>query len=232
MHWFLFFIVKKTASEIINVSKFVEQHHQINHLQNHLLYNCIDDQFVKNVKLEKRIKDYSHILMVCSLKKYKGIIQFIQLANDLPNYQFQLVLNADDNAIKLFLKEIETPQNLRIHAKQQVLHSFYHWADLVVNLSLTSDWVETFGLTMIEAMTYGIPTIAPNIGGITEVVVNAYNGLNIDSRNRQALKNAVLSILTNQPKYQLFSTNAFKQAAFFSEELFEKKSLSILLNRL
>ena len=52
-----------------------------------------------------------------------------------------------------------------------------------MNLSDPELCIETFGLTIIEGMAYGLPAIVPNVGGPTEIVLNGYNGYTIDVTN-------------------------------------------------
>ena len=48
--------------------------------------------------------------------------------------------------------------------------------------------VETFGMTILEAMPYGIPAIVPNVGGPLELVQHGYNGYCVDVRNLEELR--------------------------------------------
>ena len=43
--------------------------------------------------------------MLSSLKEYKGIREFIELANRLPQYKFVLVINDTDKTIDRYLKD-------------------------------------------------------------------------------------------------------------------------------
>jgi glycosyltransferase involved in cell wall biosynthesis len=43
------------------------------------------------------------------------------------------------------------------------------------------DWPEPFGLTMIESMACGTPTIAFNCGSVPEVITNGVSGFIVDS---------------------------------------------------
>ena len=43
--------------------------------------------------------------------------------------------------------------------------------------------VETFGLTILEGMAYGLPALIPPVGGITELVEHGRSGYWTNSRN-------------------------------------------------
>jgi glycosyltransferase involved in cell wall biosynthesis len=225
----MFFFVKLTASKIIYVSKYLADKEPIPNIEKHILYNAIPEEFVvsaqKNLKLNRT---YDRALMVCSLKDYKGIREFIQLALDNGNYNFRLVLNATENDVIVYFKELEIPSNLKLFSTQKDLHPHYYWADVILNLSRPDIWIETFGLTIIEGMAYGLPAIIPPVGGITELVEDKINGIYVDSRVREALNEALNQILGNRRLYKNMTKYALTKINQFTEAHFTQLSLSIL----
>lgn len=217
LKWFLFKIVSKTADTIINVSQYIQSSHRLDHVTNHLVYNAIDDAFLAQVAERKVAPNPKHVLMVCSLKTYKGVFEFIRLADDNPGYDFRLVLNATGQDINRFFASTVLPTNLHIYPSQTDMHPHYQWADLIVNLSRPDGWVETFGLTIIEGMAYGLPAIVPPVGGILEVIKEGETGYSVDSRDREKLNEAVRTILSDEEKYRFMSTLAHERISLFSE---------------
>jgi L-malate glycosyltransferase len=230
LKWFLFKIVKQTASDIVNVSHFVEQSHGIQSVKNHLIYNAIENTFLEKAAHYQHTGIHTHVLMVCSLKAYKGVFEYVQLANALPHYSFRLVMNATRAEIDTFFSNTIVPDNLEIFTAQSNMHLFYQWATVVLNLSRPNEWVETFGLTILEAMAYGLPTIVPPVGGITELVLEGENGYKVDCRESNQLKNTLTSIFSQQELYALLASNARKRVHIFNESVFEQKSLFLLMN--
>jgi glycosyltransferase involved in cell wall biosynthesis len=228
LKWFLFKIIKLTAYNIINVSNFVAKSHQISSIQNHLLYNAIDDEFVEKAQFTQKKSKTNSVLMVCSLKTYKGVFEYLKLAESLPQFQFKLVLNASQTEIDLFFNNSKIPANLMIFSSQKNLHSFYSNADVIVNLSRPDAWIETFGLTIIEGMVYGLPAIVPPIGGITEVVTEGLNGSLVDCREHEKLKTTLCKILENDEYYMHLSHHSKEAINHFKQENFFEKSLAIL----
>jgi glycosyltransferase involved in cell wall biosynthesis len=230
LKWFLLFVVRKTSKEVIYVSNFVKETINIPHKPSHIVYNSIENSFLDSI-LEKRYKpSVSNILMVCSLKKYKGIFEFLDLAKSLPQYQFRLVLNANDSEIKAFFSGSQLPKNLTTFSVQKNLHPFYHWADMILNLSHTDEWVETFGLTIIEGMAYSLPSIVPPVGGILEVIEDGITGFVVDSRDTMQLIEKIERIFEDTNLYHKMSIAAHERLGIFSEENMLTKVREILVH--
>lgn len=213
----LFGIVRFTADDVVYVSRYLANEESITGPRIHIVYNSIEPDFARIAATYPRaIQDRpSHILMVCSLKAYKGINEFVELACNLPQYQFRLVLNASQDAIDAWLSPESYPDNLEVFATQTNLHPFYQWADLVLNLSRPDGWVETFGLTILEGMTYGLPAIVPPVGGVTELIDDGSNGYWVDCRNTQLLQEKVVHLFESPETYTRMCASARKKSVQF-----------------
>ena len=218
LKWFLFSVVKHTASDIINVSKYVQESHGIANKANHLVYNSIDKSFVDKVLPKVPAENPENVLMVCSLKTYKGLFEFLKLAAENEKYSFCLVLNASQREIDSFFEGYIIPKNLIIHHSQTNLHPFFQWADVILNLSRMDGWVETFGLTIVEGMAYGLPAIVPPVGGILEVIEDGISGFAVDARDPQKLNEKLHELLDNQLIYRNHSASAKERLKIFEEE--------------
>ena len=80
------------------------------------------------------------------------------------------------------------------------IHRPYEYNDLdnVMNkfdvLIVPSIWNETFGYTVLEALSYGIPVIATNNVGAKDLIINNKNGF-ISDITEIGLKNILLDII-------------------------------------
>ncbi len=159
------------------------------------------------------------VLMLASLRGYKGIEEFMALAEGLQkrtDISFDLVLNAEEDDVAAFARHHSDTANVTIHPRTDDPANFYSRADLVLNLSRVNEWVETFGLTIVEAMTFGLPVIAPPIGGPAEIVTHGTDGYCIDSRDGDALREAVLKMADDPETYDAMARAARKRAKDFS----------------
>lgn len=163
------------------------------------------------------------ILMLASLRGYKGISEFMALAEQLQDRKdisFDLVLNAEADDVATFAKRHRNAANVTIHPRTDDPAKFYRSADLVLNLSRVDEWIETFGLTLVEAMTFGLPVIAPPVGGPVEIVTHGTDGYCIDSRDGAALHEAVLKLADDPKTYDAMARAARKRAQDFSFEAY------------
>lgn len=217
------------ASEAIYVSNFLLEKEALPGVPSKVVYNCLSQDFIEKAETylaKNPSKNWPFtVLMLCSLKEYKGVNEFVQLAGQLPDFRFVMVLNSDADAVSAFFRTMNIPDNLVIFPSQHDVHSFYQEAHLVLNLSHPEKWVETFGMTLLEAMRYGLPVIAPPVGGPVELVVDGHNGYKMDQRNIQLMAEKMAEMKRLPGLYQQLSANASTFAAKFSERQFSQELL-------
>lgn len=172
-----------------------------------------------------------NVLMLASPRLYKGVKEFIALAETLKtraDIAFTLVLNADLDEARVFAARHSRTGNCTIHPRTDDPADFYQNADLVLNLSRVDQWIETFGLTLAEAMTFGIPVIAPPVGGPAEIVTHGREGFCIDSRDIPALGAAVVLLVDNPDTYATMSEAARTRSRDFSFDAYSTALQAIL----
>ena len=108
--------------------------------------------------------------------------------------------------------------NLSILSRQEDVAKFYQQASVVLNLSDRRLFIETFGLTALEAMTAGLPVIVPTEGGIAEMVDDAVNGYKIDVADLDRIGDAIKKLLTDKTKYIQMAENALLCAKKFNAD--------------
>ena len=224
-------IIKVSASEIIFVSEYLRKIEVFDRTPSKVIYNGIAGQKYLP-ESRKHGKGFS-ILMICSLKAYKGVLGFVSLAREIlkikPDVRFTLILNASETDIKRFFQDEVLPENLTVHAELADVTSFYVDAALLLNLSNPDDCIETFGLTIVEGMSYGLPVIVPPVGGPSEIVRHDEQGYLIDSRDLDELIVKVCYLIDHPSEYDRLSANAFNRAQDFSLEVFGQKIEDLLI---
>lgn len=211
---------KSVSPKAIFVSDYLKSRYTEHKNKSVVAYNFLEYDFIKQSILnnEKSNSEKNNlVLMVCSYRKFKGIYEFAELSKLLPQYQFELVLSTTLENVEKFKQSVNCPSNLSVYSSQTNLHPFYIRAKVVLNLSQPSTWIETFGLTILEAMQYGIPAIVPNVGGPTELIITNYNGFQVDTTNIYEISDKINYLLCNDEKYSEFSKNCLIKAADFNE---------------
>lgn len=169
--------------------------------------------------------------MVASLRDYKGVPEFLKLAASFcerSDIHFDLVVNDDQTAITRYFIGKCVNKNFTVHERVPDTSGFYANASLVLNLSRVDECVETFGLTILEAMSYGVPVIVPPVGGPAELVNNGVQGYLIDSKDGAKLFAAVESLCADAVLCKQMSEACRARAADFSQGRFRSELLTIL----
>jgi len=230
LKFFLRWVASFTADTIFYVSNYLYQKEKIGKVNACVLHNVLPEGFVdraaKNEYLPTNNGKFT-VLMVCSFKEYKGVPQFVKLAERHPNLNFELVLNTSMEEVNNHFSSNKTPLNLTVFSVQKDLDSFYSRANLVVNLTDPKQCIETFGMTLLEAMSYGVPVIAPTQGGPTELVEETKNGFQIDVHDEATL-DFRLSFLSLNPEFlQQLSSGARETAKRFGSDTFKNTLINV-----
>ena len=118
--------------------------------------------------------------------------------------------------------------NLQIISRQNDVTPFYNEASIVLNLSDKQRFVETFGLTALEAMSAGLPVIVPTEGGIAEMVEDGANGYKIDVQDLDRINCMIEEIFQDKDHYLRMANEANQVSLGFKESVMIEKILTIL----
>lgn len=208
------------ASEIVCVSEyqrsFLKREQGVT-----VVPNAVPEAFTARLKPNpQEAFGRKRVLMLGSLKRYKGTKEFVELAGRMKGYAFELVLNETQENIDAWWKEngMTQPENLTIHARQKDVAPFYNRASVVLNLSNKELFVETFGLTAIEAMSAGLPVIVPTVGGIAEIIEDGVNGYKTDVQELDKIEKQIGALLENRELYMGMAEQALHDAEKYKEK--------------
>lgn len=218
----LAWMMQRLADEIICVSgyqaSFLSAKKKVIVIPNALPKNFVE-KLHPNPKVAFRQKT---VLMLSSLKGYKGTKEFIELSQRLPQYRFIIVINDRQENIDAYLQENRLPvasqRNLKVFPRQNDVTGFYGQSSIVLNLSDKNRFIETFGLTALEAMRAGLPVIVPTVGGIAEMVDDGVNGYKIDVQNRDLIAQRIEEMLSMEDLYIRMAENALLHAHRYDTE--------------
>ena len=130
------------------------------------------------------VKDY--LLMVEVAREISGATDKIrfELAGDGP----------DASKIESAIERYRLWRSFRLLGTVEDLPGFYRGIDLYLNTSL----YEGIPMTVLEAMSYGIPVVAPNVGGLKEMLVNGKEGYLVNGREPEEFAKKCLYLYNNR----------------------------------
>lgn len=118
----------------------------------------------------------------------------------------------EKNNLKLQISNYKLQNKVEFLGWQTNLKNVYGSIDILL---LPSE-EESFPQAALESMSYGVPVIASDVGGVSEVVEHQKTGLLIKSKSPESFANAILSISQDHYCYHHFSENSKIKAADFS----------------
>lgn len=135
------------------------------------------------------------VLCIARVSYPKNSTLFIEVAKLLPQYAFVWIGNKEP--------VLDTPENVFFLGN---IHNAAMYCSLADIFMLPSEY-EGLPIVIIEAMSYGKPIVASNVGGISELVHNAVNGYALE--NKAALFAEKIShILENSQVYDKMSCSS------------------------
>lgn len=226
---FLRLVIGLTASKIVFVSDYLRQAEGFADKRQYVVHNALD------VNVEQRparpAGTVFNVLMVCSLKTYKGVLEFFDVAEKLlgqSSVRFTLVLNAEQEEMDAWLAGIAIPANVALFPRQADVTRFYEQADLLLNLSRPDEWVETFGLTILEGMAHGLPVVVPPVGGPAEIVSDGREGFLISCYETQRVADVIGELAADPEQHLCLARNAQARAKDFCLASFEEKIATVI----
>ena len=103
----------------------------------------------------------------------------------------------------------------------QIMAKLYSAADIYLFPTLA----ETFGMTIVEAMSCGLPVVTFETGGVPEIVENNKTGFVVKYKNGEMLTNALEKLLDDDNLREKMAENAVEASKKFS---FERMALEYL----
>lgn len=160
------------------------------------------------------------ILIVGGGKPHKRLDFFIRAVPDLigwiGNVKILVAGHKPSHSLIQLMEQTSTEQYFEILGPVNDMESLYKKADLHVVCSED----ESFGLCVIEAMCFGLPTVGCSSAlGTRNLIVHGHNGLLYpDNKHKDAFVAAIVNVLTDDGLYERLSKNCQRDSAMYSQE--------------
>ena len=107
------------------------------------------------------------------------------------------------------------------------MNQYYRQSKVLLS---TSRW-EGFGLTLVEAMVYGLPCVACENNGPCEIIEDGVTGYLVPKYDLQKYAELLVSCIRDQERYQTLSVNAFERAKDFELSSIVEQFMTVLESR-
>jgi glycosyltransferase involved in cell wall biosynthesis len=168
-----------------------------------IIANCIDVQAYEHGQPLPALSCVGEkvVGMVARLDLQKGFEYLLRAVRELCNTMngFKVVIvgeGPDRPAIEAMVQEYGLQSSVILAGQQSDMPGVYAAMDIFVLPSLN----EGLPMTILEAMAASKPVVATRVGAIPKVINDGENGLLVNPRNSEALRNALASLLCDPEK--------------------------------
>lgn len=192
----------------------------------HLIQNAIDlpnnkGEKIKNLKTDGRKFTFLNVSRLEPSKNHLFIIQVVEKLLNRGFVNFNFLIAGEGSQREKIEKTIEVKklkENISLLGNIDDVKTAYLGADLYVHSSQN----ETFGLTFVEALSYGLPCLGLKAGGNEDIIVNGHNGFLVEN-NVDLFVNQLLEIMTNEKLYNHLASHAVSSVQHFDMDSYTKK---------
>lgn len=173
------------------------------------------------------------VIYLGALAKDKGVekalIVFSQLVKMYPQWQFWVAGRADPRYLNKLIKQaryLDVDKKVKFwgYVTENKKFELLARAHILLNPSIREGW----GLVVIEAASMGTPTVAFDVAGLRDSIINGKTGILSNEQSTTSLANAVLDLLNDEKKLIQMRKHAISWSKKFSWD----KSISLSLKLL
>lgn len=166
------------------------------------------------------------LLFLGKLCDNKGIYDILQMLHD-----YKVLLPDDIRLIVGGNGEVENFLSVIHELNLENIVDFKGWIVgeekerllLDADIYLQPSYTEALGIAILEAMSYRIPVIASNVGGIPEIVHNGKNGILIAPGNKKQLYQAIMQLADNPEERTRLGNNGYEVSKSYYPDYIEKQ---------
>ncbi len=179
-----------------------------------------------NIAKDKAIDNQINLIYVGGITYRKGLHHLLSVVSKLEGEGIKLTCVGEINYSSPIYKKYSETSNIRFvgFLPQDKLSDEYKNADAFVLTSLG----EGMALVGLEAMSSGLPIICSKNTGLTDVVVDGYNGWTFDAGDDGQLSSIILKIKENKSMLSTVGNNARKSAKAYTWDQYGENVVNAL----
>nr|WP_285889738.1 glycosyltransferase [Neobacillus niacini] len=184
------------------------------------IFKCtygIDSSFfsvkIKNVYEKRRL----NCIFIGKVSQKKGAFYLLDAIKDidLEKFSFRFIGEYDEQS--KYYNDFKDKCDFEGHVTKDKLLHFFSKADILIFPSLA----DGFGLSVLEALSCGIPTICSDNSGVSDLIEDGYNGFVVRTGNSKDIYEKLVWFDQNRDKLPSMSDNARKTAKSYSWDKYD-----------
>lgn len=188
-----------------------------------------DSKIIPNFVSEKNFNKFlylrkkeriNRIIYTGRIRRDKGCLEILEVAKEFPNIEFILIGNLEED-----FSEMKKSTNVKFLGviKLEEVYKELEKGDIF----LFPSYSEGFPNSVLEAMTYGLPIIATNVGALEDMIENK-GGFLLKTLEITEIKEKISLLDTNfKLRFEMGKWNREKVKKYYLEEVVIKKILKI-----
>ncbi|MDU8887020.1 N-acetyl-alpha-D-glucosaminyl L-malate synthase BshA [Yeosuana sp. MJ-SS3] len=157
-------------------------------------------------------KIITHVSNFRKVKRIEDVIAvFYNIQKEIPAKLMMVGEGPEKEPAELLCRKLGIEEKVVFFGNSNEIDRILCFSDLFLLPSVT----ESFGLAALEAMSFGVPVISSNTGGIPEVNKHGVSGYLSDVGDIEDMTNNALTILGNEEILKMFKQNAKKESQHF-----------------
>ena len=188
-------------------------------------FNVHSTVMYNSIKVVQPISDKANLYDLLYVGRINIFVKGMDLLIDilektirsLPNCKICIVGSGSKSDELAFEKEIikrNLQANIKIEGYKKNVSYYYKVSKLLLS---TSRW-EGFGVSIVEAMNYGVPCISFFNDGPKDIIETEINGILVKKYDTNTFSNKIIECLQDKKKYDFLSKNAIERSRMFSIE--------------
>ena len=194
------------------------------------IQNCLDYVPSKISKLDSK-----NIISIGRLSKEKGFDDLLKLFKKVslkyPDWKLNIVGDGmEKNKLLNLAKELKLGDKVVFHGYQNkdYINELFQDSSIYVMTSHT----ESFGLVLIEAMSYGVPCISyTSAQGANEIITDGVDGFLVDNRDETDMINKISMIIDDEKLRKKLGKNGKQKSKNFTGDVVLEKWSKIINSR-
>ena len=169
----------------------------------------------KNIKYSKSKKLKKNIIIssIGRLEKVKGYDILIRAIAECKVHGYDKIkckiagVGSEREYLENLIVELDIIEQCELVGFKEDITNFLQDSDIYIQPSI----IESFGISIIEAMGIGIPVIGTNSGGIKEIIDHNIDGMLFKKNNYKDLAEKIINLLEDEDKRRYLSYNGVEK---------------------